>query len=327
MESHDRDDGEGARDRGAKGGPVTDCEPARVSRRARSLPSRVLTPADAGGRQTGRPARTPGDLECRPAPAGADGRRVAPRKAHFRPLDGGAFCVRGREARRGGVRSATRRLSARPRRPAEAAATEAALEDVRIRYLGRQGVVAQAFRTLGQAPAEDRPRLGQALNALKASIEAAVARRAETLAAAARRDAAVRGADRCHAARPAARARTDARADARARRDRGDLSRPRIRDRRGTRGRARPRQLRATEHAALPSRAGRAGLVLPRGGVGAADAHDRRRRARPGHVGGRRCARSRTDTATGAIRSTPVTRRCFSRSTGSWSMRASASPT
>jgi len=70
----------------------------------------------------------------------------------------------------------------------EAAATESALEDVRIRYLGRQGAVAQAFRTLGQAPAEDRPRLGQALNRLKASVEAAVARRAEALAAAARRD-------------------------------------------------------------------------------------------------------------------------------------------
>ena len=65
-----------------------------------------------------------------------------------------------------------------------AAATEAALEDVRIRYLGRHGIIAQAFRTLGQASAEDRPRLGQALNALKAAVEAAVARRAEALAAA-----------------------------------------------------------------------------------------------------------------------------------------------
>jgi len=68
-----------------------------------------------------------------------------------------------------------------------AAGTEAALEEVRIRYLGRQGAVAQAFRALGQAAPEDRPRLGQALNALKAAVEAAVARRVDELAGEARR--------------------------------------------------------------------------------------------------------------------------------------------
>lgn len=67
------------------------------------------------------------------------------------------------------------------------AATEAALEEVRVRYLGRQGVIAQAFRALGRASAEDRPRLGQALNALKTAVEVAVQRRGETLAAVARR--------------------------------------------------------------------------------------------------------------------------------------------
>jgi phenylalanyl-tRNA synthetase alpha chain len=63
------------------------------------------------------------------------------------------------------------------------ASSEAALEEVRIRYLGRQGVIAQAFRALAGAPAEDRPRLGQSLNALKADVERAVQRRAESLAA------------------------------------------------------------------------------------------------------------------------------------------------
>ncbi len=63
------------------------------------------------------------------------------------------------------------------------ASSEAALEEVRIRYLGRQGVIAQAFRALAGAPAEDRPRLGQLLNALKADVERAVRRRAESLAA------------------------------------------------------------------------------------------------------------------------------------------------
>jgi len=68
-----------------------------------------------------------------------------------------------------------------------AADTEAALEEVRVRYLGRQGIVAQAFRALGQAAPDDRPRLGQALNALKAAVEAAVARRREELAGEAQR--------------------------------------------------------------------------------------------------------------------------------------------
>jgi len=66
------------------------------------------------------------------------------------------------------------------------ATTEASLEDVRVRYLGRQGVIAQAFRALAQVPAEDRPRLGQALNALKVAVEAAVVHRAESLTALAR---------------------------------------------------------------------------------------------------------------------------------------------
>lgn len=66
------------------------------------------------------------------------------------------------------------------------AATVEALEQLRIRYLGRQGVVAQAFRRVGAAPAEDRPRLGQALNELKSAVEAAVQARAAALAEAAR---------------------------------------------------------------------------------------------------------------------------------------------
>ncbi len=71
-------------------------------------------------------------------------------------------------------------------RACDEASSEAALEEVRIRYLGRQGVIAQAFRTLASAPPEDRPRLGQSINALKAAVEEAVQRRAESLAAATR---------------------------------------------------------------------------------------------------------------------------------------------
>ncbi len=64
-----------------------------------------------------------------------------------------------------------------------AAATAEALEQVRVRYLGRHGTVAQAFRRLADAPAADRPRLGQALNELKAAVEKAVAARLSALAA------------------------------------------------------------------------------------------------------------------------------------------------
>ena len=46
------------------------------------------------------------------------------------------------------------------------------LEQLRTRYLGRkQGAVTEAFRGLGSAPKDQRPALGQQLNALKAAIE------------------------------------------------------------------------------------------------------------------------------------------------------------
>jgi phenylalanyl-tRNA synthetase alpha chain len=69
-----------------------------------------------------------------------------------------------------------------------AATTADALEQVRVRYLGRHGVLAEAFRCLGTAAPEERPRLGQSLNAVKAAIEAAVAERAEALARAGREE-------------------------------------------------------------------------------------------------------------------------------------------
>ncbi len=67
-------------------------------------------------------------------------------------------------------------------REAAAAQTPEALEEVRVRYLGRQGLVTQAFRRLGTAAPEERPRLGQALNALRAAVSSALASRADALA-------------------------------------------------------------------------------------------------------------------------------------------------
>lgn len=79
-----------------------------------------------------------------------------------------------------------REIRQQAERDAARAETPEALEQVRVRYLGRHGAVAQAFRDLGAAPPDVRPRLGQALNALKAAVEAALASRAEVLAHAAR---------------------------------------------------------------------------------------------------------------------------------------------
>jgi len=71
-------------------------------------------------------------------------------------------------------------------RDIEVADGEAALEDLRVRYLGRSGRITRAFRDVAAAPVEDRPRLGQALNRLKDYVELALARRRDALAQAAR---------------------------------------------------------------------------------------------------------------------------------------------
>lgn len=73
-------------------------------------------------------------------------------------------------------------IRARSTQEIAAAETVEALEQVRVRYLGRHGVMSQALRELGALSPADRPRLGQALNTLKAELEAALAARAEALA-------------------------------------------------------------------------------------------------------------------------------------------------
>ncbi len=80
-------------------------------------------------------------------------------------------------------------IQAQAEQESAAAQTAEALEQVRVRYLGRHGLIAQAFAELATAPAPERPRLGQALNTLKAAVEAALRARADALALA---DGAVR---------------------------------------------------------------------------------------------------------------------------------------
>ena len=61
--------------------------------------------------------------------------------------------------------------------------TEAELEAVRIRYLGRKGSLTQVVRGLATVPPAERPALGALVNQAKEAVEAAVAAAGERLAA------------------------------------------------------------------------------------------------------------------------------------------------
>ena len=57
----------------------------------------------------------------------------------------------------------------------------AALEDVRVGALGKNGSVTALLKTLGQLPPDDRRRFGQAVNAVKESVAAALEGRKSAL--------------------------------------------------------------------------------------------------------------------------------------------------
>ena len=61
-----------------------------------------------------------------------------------------------------------------------------ALEELRVRVLGRKGELTGLLRSLGQAPAEERPKLGQLVNAAREKLEQAIEARAEQLKGAAK---------------------------------------------------------------------------------------------------------------------------------------------
>ena len=69
----------------------------------------------------------------------------------------------------------------RAQRDSAEAATVEALDEVRVRYLGRNGVISHAFRRLGALPPADRPAAGAALNDLKAAVEQMLEARASQL--------------------------------------------------------------------------------------------------------------------------------------------------
>jgi phenylalanyl-tRNA synthetase alpha chain len=76
-------------------------------------------------------------------------------------------------------------LEASARADLAAAADEAALEAVRVRYLGRKGSVATILRGLGDLDTAERPAAGKLANDVKQRLEAAFQTRQEALAAAA----------------------------------------------------------------------------------------------------------------------------------------------
>ena len=66
-----------------------------------------------------------------------------------------------------------------------AADNAAALDDVRVRFLGKKGLLTQQLKQLGQLPAAERPAAGQAINRIKQQVQQAVEVRGGELQAAA----------------------------------------------------------------------------------------------------------------------------------------------
>ncbi|MEW5911702.1 MAG: phenylalanine--tRNA ligase subunit alpha [Thermodesulfobacteriota bacterium] len=64
-----------------------------------------------------------------------------------------------------------------------AAASDQELEELRVRYLGRKGILTQMLRSTGSLPAEERPAFGQSANQIKKELEEALAQAQERLRA------------------------------------------------------------------------------------------------------------------------------------------------
>ncbi|MBO5035208.1 MAG: phenylalanine--tRNA ligase subunit alpha, partial [Oscillospiraceae bacterium] len=67
----------------------------------------------------------------------------------------------------------------------EKAADSAALDELRVKYLGKKGELTAVLKQMGSLSAEERPKMGQLVNEVKASLEAAVEAQSKKLEAAA----------------------------------------------------------------------------------------------------------------------------------------------
>jgi len=65
-----------------------------------------------------------------------------------------------------------------------AAADAAALDAVRVRYLGKKGALTDQLKQLGKLPADQRPAAGQAINKVKQSVQGELEARKAVLDAA-----------------------------------------------------------------------------------------------------------------------------------------------
>ena len=59
--------------------------------------------------------------------------------------------------------------------------SERTLEELRVEYLGRNGQITKRLKSISSLPKEERPREGAAINAVKATLESALAERNEAL--------------------------------------------------------------------------------------------------------------------------------------------------
>lgn len=75
-----------------------------------------------------------------------------------------------------------------------------ALEQIRVHYLGKKGELTQVMKTLGDLPAEERPKVGALINVAKEKVQDVLNARKTELEGRAGRPAG-RGAHRCHPAR------------------------------------------------------------------------------------------------------------------------------
>src|ERR1043166_2503212 len=67
-----------------------------------------------------------------------------------------------------------------------AAADVAALEAIRVQYLGKQGSLTEQLKSLGGLPPEERPRVGKLVNDAKEQLQGKLADRKQTLESSAR---------------------------------------------------------------------------------------------------------------------------------------------
>ena len=150
------------------------------------------------------------------------------------------------------LRSELEALRASARERLAAATDASAVDELRHALLGRSGELTLLLKRLGSATSEERPDARPAREQVRAEVEAAIGARLDALREhGARRAAGGRG-DRHERPRPAASGRAPPPgADAHARPARG-LPCLRLRGVRGSRGRDRGVQLRATQHSAGP---------------------------------------------------------------------------